>query len=239
MAGKGFDYYRNKYTHEQLWEMLVNQGDAWSVEQAGSVWTTATGGLESARDQLDASMLETVDYWQGPASEEFQRRMRIVYEYSQTAEEDMMQAAEQTIPGIAQFLTDAQGKAQEQDLSPASELEYEDWLEEVKNVKPADPDYLEKQEQYRNEYEQYKTDRHDAIAKIVADLGDKYAKVKNDSFPSPPPPPPSDMPGNTTFQPPTGGVFGQDGLSDPGGLTTPPGSENGAVDLNGDGISDF
>src|SRR5690606_20971064 len=93
--------------------------------------------------------------------------------------------------------------------------------------------------QYRNEYEQYKTDRHDAIAKIVADLGDQYAKVKEKEFSEPPPPPPSDMPGNTTFQPPTGGVFGQDGLSDPGGLTTPSGSENGAVDLNGDGISDF
>ena len=31
MAGKGFDYYRNKYTHEQLWQMLVDQRDAWSV----------------------------------------------------------------------------------------------------------------------------------------------------------------------------------------------------------------
>ena len=235
MAGKGFDYYRNTYTHEQLWEMLVTQADPWSVEQAGSVWTTAKGSLEAARDQLDTSMLETVDYWQGPASEEFQRRMRIVYEYSQTAEEDMMQAAETTIPGIAQDLTTAQNNAQEQNLSPHSELEYEDWLEDVKNVKPEDPDYLTKQEQYKTEYEQYRTDRHDALAKIVADLGDKYATVNAEKFTEPPPPPPSDMPGNATYQPPTGGVFGQDGLADPTG-TPPPGG--GTTDLNSDGVPD-
>ncbi|GAB3645221.1 WXG100 family type VII secretion target [Glycomyces tarimensis] len=236
MAGKGFDYYRNSYTHEQLWEMLVTQGDAWSVEQAGSVWTTAKGGLESARDQLDASMLETVDYWQGPASEEFQRRMRLVYEYSQTAEEDMMQAAEQTIPGIAQDLVDAQSKAQNQDLSPASELEYEDWLEEVKQVKPEDPDYLEKQEQYRTEYEQYKTDRHDAIAKIVADLGDRYSEHKS-ILEDPPAPPPSDMPGNSTYQPPTGGVFGNDGMNSASSMSGAPGigSESGPGSGIGDG----
>ncbi|WP_026932165.1 WXG100 family type VII secretion target [Glycomyces tenuis] len=238
-AGKGFDYYRNTYTHEELWEMLITQGDPWSVEQGGSMWTTAKGGLETARDQLDSSMLATVDYWQGPASEEFQRRMRLVYEYSQTAEEDMMQMAESWIPDVSQALSDAQTSAQNQDLSPASELEYEDWLEDVKNVKPEDPDYLTKQEQYRNEYEQYRSDRHDAMARIVADLGDRY---KSESIygpvEGPPPPPPSDMPGNTTYQPPTGGVFGQDGLSNPDGLDGAPGSDGGLADRNGDGIPD-
>src|SRR5690606_1893506 len=115
---------------------------------------------------------------------------------------------------------------------------FEDWLEEVKNVKPDDPDYLTKQEQYRNEYESYRSDRHDALARIVADLGDYY---KSDPIYGPvelpPPPPPSDMPGNETYQPPTGGVFGQDGLAEPGSLDAPPGSDQGA-DLNGDGIPD-
>lgn len=237
MAGKGFDYYRSSYTHEQLWEMLVTQGDSWSVEQAGSVWTTASSGLASAREQLDASMLETIDYWQGPASEEFQRRMRLVYEYSQTAEEEMTEAAEVTIPDIAGFLTDAQGKAREQDLSPARELDYDDWLEEVKRVTPEDPDYLEKQEQYRSEYEQYKSERHDAIAQIVADLGGKYA-VAAERF-TPPLPPPVDLPGNSTYQPPTGGVFGNDGLNPGGAPLGPPGSDLSAgTDLNGDGVPD-
>ncbi|WP_051393515.1 WXG100 family type VII secretion target [Glycomyces arizonensis] len=237
--GKGFDYYRNNYTHTQLWEMLITQGDPWSVEQAGSVWSTAKGGLESARDQLDASMLETVDYWQGPASEEFQRRMRLVYEYSKTTEEEMMDAAENTVPQMAQDLRDAQGKAQDQDLSPASELEYEDWLEEIKNVKPTDPDYLEKQEQYRNEYEQYKSDRHDSMAHIVADLGDLYATHTN-RIDKPPAAPPSDMPGNSTYQPPTGGVFGNDGLNQAGANPMAPGSDPNSTttDLNGDGIPD-
>jgi hypothetical protein len=236
MAGKGFDYYRNTYTHEQLWKMLVTEADPWSVEQAGSVWTTAKGGLEAAREQLDTSMLATVDYWQGPASEEFQRRMRLVYEYSQTAEEDMMQAAEVTIPGISEALSNAQQQALSADLSPESELDYEDWLEEVKNVAPGDSDYLTKQEQYRTEFEQYKAERHDALARIVADLGDRYSEYKS-RIDKVPPPPPSDMPGNETYQPPTGGVFGRDGLAEPGSLDAPPGSDQGA-DLNGDGIPD-
>jgi hypothetical protein len=74
MAGKGFDYYRNTYTHQELWRMLF-QGDDWSVRQAGSLWRTAKGGLERSRDEMTSNVVGLRSQWTGDAAEEFERRL--------------------------------------------------------------------------------------------------------------------------------------------------------------------
>lgn len=228
-SGKGFDFYRNNYTHEELWEML-SMGDSWSVEQASGVWRTARQDINTARDNLDTAMQELVGYWEGDASEEYQRRMEILRDYGDEASASMERAETRSIPDLAGFLSAAQGRAREQDLYPASTLtDYAEWLEATK---PEDLHYGQTKEetqrpQLQQEHQTYLDERHDNMARIVADLGDNYQDVAEE-WREPPPPPPSDMPGNETYNPPTGGVFGSDGLNPGGAGGLGPGGATGA-----------
>ena len=237
-SGKGFDFYRNNYTHEELWEML-SMGDSWSVEQASGVWRTARQDISTAKDNLDIAMSELAGYWEGPASEEYQRRMEILRDYGEEASTSMQRAETHSIPKLSQALSSAQDEARELDLYPSSTLtEYADWLEATKpeNLHYGQDKEVEQRSQLQQEHQRYLDDRHDKMARVVANLGDRYQEIGED-WHEPPPPPPSDMPGNETFNPPTGGVFGNDGLNPAGGHNSSltPGSESGEV-AGDDGI---
>ncbi|WP_199039510.1 WXG100 family type VII secretion target [Glycomyces salinus] len=228
-SGKGFDFYRNNYTHEELWEML-SMGDSWSVEQASGVWRTARQDINTARDNLDTAMQELVGYWEGDASEEYQRRMRILRDYGDEASESMERAESDLLPRLSEFLGGAQSEARNQDLYPSSTLtEYADWLEATKpeNLHYGQDKEVEQRSQLQQEHQSYLDDRHDKMARVVANLGDNYQQVAEE-WKEPPPPPPSDMPGNTTYNPPTGGVFGNDGLNPGGAGGLGPGGATGA-----------
>jgi hypothetical protein len=232
-TGKGKDYYKSTYTHEQLWDML-NEGDDWSVERGGAVWVSAASGMSAARDEMVVHVQSLRTQWTGAAADEFERRMGIVEEYSTVAEDGMKQAGEHTIPRWAQALKDAQLNAQNSDLYPSSVESYDDWLES-NNIDKTSPEYQTKKTQYEQQYDDYVDGRHDAMAKIVADLGDFYAQERHKVEEEKPPPPPSDMPGNSTYQPPTGGVFANNGLTasnSADGIT----SNSPTTDTNGDGL---
>jgi hypothetical protein len=175
-TGKGKDYYKSTYTHEQLWDML-NEGDDWSVERGGAVWVSAASGMSAARDEMVVHVQSLRTQWTGAAADEFERRMGIVEEYSTVAEDGMKQAGEYTIPAWAQALQAAQLNAQNSDLYPSSVESYDDWLES-NNIDKTSPEYQTKKTQYEQQYEDYVDGRHDAMAKIVADLGDFYAQRK-------------------------------------------------------------
>jgi hypothetical protein len=77
-------------------------------------------------------MQEVAGYWEGPASEEYQRRMFILRDFGDESAESMRQAEEQDIPALVGFLSDAQQQARDQDLYPTSTIKsYEQWLEET------------------------------------------------------------------------------------------------------------
>ncbi|RRR99085.1 WXG100 family type VII secretion target [Glycomyces terrestris] len=223
--GKGKDYYKSTYTHEQLWEFL-QQGDDWAVEQAGSIWTSAASGMKAAREEMAVHVTTLRTQWTGAAADEFQGRMSIVEQYSIESEEGMKHAGEQLMPNLAGFLKTAQDNAQNADLYPTSTETYDEWLES-NNIDKTKPEYETKKTQYEQQYEQYVDQRHEAMAQIVADLGDQYAMVREKDFSEPPPPPPSDMPGNTTYQAPTGGVFADNGLNNAGDVPNAPGHTSG------------
>ncbi|MEU6249166.1 hypothetical protein [Glycomyces sp. NPDC047010] len=232
--GKGKDYYKSTYTHEQLWDML-QVGDDWRVEQAGSIWTTAASGMKAAREEMAVHVTTLRTQWTGAASDEFQGRMSIVERYSIESEDGMKQIGDVTMPNLAGFLKSAQTDAQGADLYPSSTETYDEWLES-QDIDKTKPEYETKKVQYQQQYEQYLDQRHEAIAQIVADLGDQYAIVKAEHFEEPPSPPPSDMPGNTTYQAPTGGVFADDSLSGSNDVGNSPADISSGDTSGADGI---
>ncbi|SDE42410.1 WXG100 family type VII secretion target [Glycomyces harbinensis] len=219
--GKGKDFYKSTYTHEQLWDML-SVADDWAVEQAGTVWTSAASGMKAAREEMSTHVVSLRTQWTGSAAEEFENRMGVVERYSIESEQGMKEVGEDTMPELASYLKTAQSSAQDGDLYPSSTETYDEWLES-KDIDKTKPEYEAKKTQYQQQYQDYLDLRHDTIAQIVADLGDQYAIAKEKVFAEPPPPPPSDMPGNTTYTKPTGGVFAENSLSSGSGAPNAPG----------------
>ncbi|MFG3341974.1 WXG100 family type VII secretion target [Glycomyces sp. NPDC048151] len=231
--GKGVDYYKSTYTHQQLWDML-HEGDDYAVERAGSVWVTAASGMKAAREELTTHVESLRLQWTGPASDEFDGRMNLVKQYSVQAENGMQTAGEQKIPALAEALKSAQDASTS--LNPAFIEEYEDWVESTKHVDPASAEAQSKKTQWEQEYQTDLNKNHEEMAQIVANLGDIYAAQKDEFETELPPPPPSDMPGNNTYTKPTGGVFSETALSGSDSLGSMPADQ--AADLDGDGFAD-
>jgi hypothetical protein len=232
-TGKGVDYYKSTYTHQQLWDML-HEGDDYEVERAGSIWTSAASGMKAAREELDTHVSSLRLQWTGPASDEFDGRMNLVKQYSVQAENGMQSAGETKIPALAEALKNAQESSTA--LNPAYIEEYEDWVESKKQVDPASAEAQSKKTQWQQEYEADLNKNHEAMAQIVADLGDVYAAANAETFNELPPPPPSDMPGNTTYTKPTGGVFSETALNSSDSTGSVPSEQS--ADLDGDGFAD-
>ncbi len=232
--GKGKDFYKSTYTHEELWNML-NEGDDWVVEQGGSVWVSAASGMKAAREEMVVHVQSLRTQWTGSAADEFEYRMSVVEDYSIASEDGMKEIGDLRIPQLAEALRTAQTDAQGADLYPSSTEPYDDWLES-NNIDKTKPEYEAKKTQYERQYEEYVDARHDRMAQIVADLGDQYAIAKERDFSEPPPPPPSDMPGNNTYQKPTGGVFANDALSNSNDVGNAPTDVSNSDTAGADGI---
>ncbi|WP_030144742.1 WXG100 family type VII secretion target [Glycomyces sp. NRRL B-16210] len=241
--GKGKAFYKNKYTHQELWTLL-GQGDDFAVERAGSIWTSAASGMKAAREELDTHVTGLRTQWTGPASDEFDNRMAAVKRYSVESENGMKQVGETVVPSLAAALKTAQDNAV--DLNPTYlEDDFETWVLSKKNVEPGDPRLETNRAQWEQQWRDELDLKHDQLAEIVANLGDVYAQALHETFSEPPPPPPSDMPGNATYQPPTGGVFAEGGLNPPGSIEGSPATAGGSasgggasLDTNGDGVID-
>ncbi|MFC3491783.1 WXG100 family type VII secretion target [Glycomyces rhizosphaerae] len=239
--GKGVSYYQSTYTHQQLWDML-QEGDDYAVERAGSIWVSAASGMKAAREEMDTHVSSLRTQWTGPASDEFEGRMNLVKQYSVESEEGMQSAGESEIPRLAGLLLTAQNQAKSLDYLPGKSLDptlidtYEDWVESTKNVDPASAEAQSKKTQWQQEYQTDLNERHQAMAEIVAALGDEYARATEETFGEPPPPPPSDMPGNNTYTKPTGGVFSETALNPSNSTGTVPSDQSS--DLDGDGFAD-
>jgi hypothetical protein len=231
--GKGVDYYKSTYTHQQLWDML-HEGDDYSVERAGSIWVSAASGMKAAREELTTHVESLRLQWTGPASDEFHGRMDLVKQYSVQSENGMQTAGEVKIPYLAQKLKAAQESSAS--LNPAYIDEYEDWVESTKQVDPSSAEAQSKKTQWQQEYQNDLNQKHQEMAQIVADLGDEYAQAKEEDFGELPPPPPSDMPGNTTYTKPTGGVFSETALDSSNSTGSVPSEQS--ADLDGDGFAD-
>ncbi|MEV3939291.1 hypothetical protein AB0K52_25335 [Glycomyces sp. NPDC049804] len=237
--GKGVDYYKSTYTHQQLWDML-HEGDDYTVEQAGYIWVSAASGMKAAREELTTHVSSLRLQWSGPASDEFHGRMELVKQYSVESEEGMKTAGDTKIPRLAEHLKSAQERANAYpefgSLNPMYIDEYEDWVESKKKVDPASAEAQSKKTQWQQEYQTDLNNRHEAMAQIVADLGDEYARAKEETFGELPPPPPSDMPGNNTYTKPTGGIFSETALNSSNSTGSVPADQS--ADLDGDGFAD-
>ncbi|WP_026924439.1 hypothetical protein [Glycomyces arizonensis] len=224
----GFEYYRDNYTTEQLWDMLITQGDPMSVELSSTVWATARGKLLNAREALNANVSDLATYWQGPASEEFQNRMVLVVQYSEATEFLMTQAETNYLPNIAGYLASAQARARGEnalgeDLDPANDItDLEEWMEQVKGLSRPEIAALTSSgwNTNANEHTVWREARHDELAQTVADLGAQYAEYTNAVFAEPHQTAPDGMPGSATFERPTGGVFADNPIEAPADATT-------------------
>lgn len=225
---RGFAFYRDNYTDQQLWDMLVTAGKPVSIGLATSVWATARGKLELTRDSLNTNVADLADYWQGDASSEFQNRMILIGEYSVEVEDRMRRAEERYLPMIAEQLASAQSRAKGENslgenLDPTADITDPDqWMHEVKGLSHDEIAALEPQQRttYENEHASWRQARHDELAQTVADLGVQYADMANEHFSEPPKPPPDGMPGNATYQQPTTGVFADSGPNSGGSTGT-------------------
>ncbi|GAA2143017.1 hypothetical protein [Glycomyces algeriensis] len=231
--GKGVDYYKSTYTHQQLWDML-HEGDDYTVEQAGYIWVSAASGMKAAREEMSTHVESLRLQWTGPASDEFHGRMNLVKQYSVESEEGMKLAGETKIPNLASALKTAQVNSAS--LDPAFIDEYEDWVESKKQVDPASAEAQSKKTLWQQEYQNDLNAKHTEMAQIVADLGDVYAAAAAEDFGELPPPPPSDMPGSNTYTKPTGGVFSETALNPSNSLGSAPADQS--ADLDGDGFAD-
>lgn len=210
----GFAHYRDNYSDTELWNM-IHAGDPWSVEQSAGVWHAARQGLESSREALKSDLRALAEYWRGPASEEFQRRMMLVHDYAAGAEGDMRNVAETYVPRMAALLQEAQDRvrgrnALGENLSPNLDIaNADDWMHEVKGLAHDAIAALDPQTRTGlvAEHAAWRRSRHDELAAAAADLGVGYADIANERFADPPAPPPEDMPGNATYEPPVRGVF--------------------------------
>jgi uncharacterized protein YukE len=211
----GFAHYRDSYTDEQLWDMLVTQGNPTSINLSTSIWSTARGSTASAREALNTHLAELAEYWKGPASDEFQSRMALVIQYAVAAEQRMSLAENTYLPDLAGKLAAAQSQAKGdnalgENLDPATDItDPEVWMEEVKGLSREQIAALDPQTRttYNNQHAAWRQSRHDELARTVADLGTQYADYTNGVFAEPPEPAPEGMPGNDTYQQPTTGVF--------------------------------
>ncbi|MEV3935583.1 hypothetical protein AB0K52_06355 [Glycomyces sp. NPDC049804] len=211
----GFAHYRDSYSHEQLWDMLVSQGNPQSVNLSTTIWSTARGSTAGAREALNTHLAELGEYWKGPASDEFQRRMMLVGQYSEAAEARMALAATDYLPDLAGKLSAAQARAKGENalgesLDPATDItDAEVWMEEVKGLTRDDIAALDPQTRttYNNQHAAWRQARKDELARTVADLGAEYNRYTTTVFAEPAEPAPEGMPGNDTYQEPTTGVF--------------------------------
>jgi uncharacterized protein YukE len=211
----GFAHYRDSYTDEQLWDMLVSQGNPTSINLSTSIWSTARGSTAGAREALNSHLAELAEYWKGPASDEFQSRMLLVIQYGEASEQRMSLAETVYLPTMAGQLAAAQSRAKGENalgenLDPATDItDPEVWMEEVKGLSHDEIAALDPQTRttYNNQHAAWRQSRHDELAQTVADLGKQYAHHTNTVFAEPPEPAPDGMPGNDTYQQPTTGVF--------------------------------
>jgi uncharacterized protein YukE len=228
----GFAHYRDSYTDEQLWDMLVSQGNPTSVNLSTSIWSTARGSTAGAREALNTHLAELAEYWKGPASDEFQNRMLLVGQYSEAAEARMRIAEETYLPDLAGYLAAAQSRAKGENalgesLDPATDItDAEVWMEEVKGLSREQIAALDPQTRttYNNQHAAWRQARHDELAQTVADLGTQYSGYTNGVFAEPAEPAPDGMPGNDTYQQPTTGVFAPTTVTSDNTGTTPSGS---------------
>jgi hypothetical protein len=58
----GFEHYRDNYTTDELWDMLITQGDPMSVQLSSTLWATARGKLAGAREALNANVSDLAAY---------------------------------------------------------------------------------------------------------------------------------------------------------------------------------
>ena len=225
----GFAHYRDNYTDAELWDMLINAGNPLSVQLSTTVWATARGKLANARESLNTDMTELAEHWQGEASTEFQNRMLLVYQYSLAAEERMSLAETKYLPEIAEHLATAQSRAKGENplgenLDPAADIsDPDEWMHEVKGLPYDEIAALDPQTRttYQNEHADWRQARHDELAHTVADLGKQYSDMTDEYFAEPAAPPDPEMPGTSSYQQPSTGVFADNGTS--------PGSSTGAV----------
>src|SRR5690606_33259966 len=120
---------------------------------------------------------ELAGYWEGDASEEYQRRMEILRNFGDESAETMRVAEVEILPRLAGHLSDAQTQAREQDLYPSSTLtDYQDWLEATKpeNLHYGQDKEVQQRPQLQQEHQTYINDRHDSMARVIAELGDRY-----------------------------------------------------------------
>jgi hypothetical protein len=240
----GFAHYRDSYTDDELWDMLVSQGNPQSVNLSTSIWSTARGSTAGARESLNAHLTELAEYWKGPASDEFQRRMLLVGQYSEAAEQRMALAETEYLPGLAEKLSAAQSRAKGENalgesLDPSTDItDAEVWMEEVKGLSREQIAALDPQTRttYNNQHASWRQARHDELAQTVADLGAEYNRYTTTVFAEPAEPAPDGMPGNDTYQQPTTGVFAPTTVNSdapatvPGGSTSPQPSEPPLID---------
>ncbi|MFC4337448.1 WXG100 family type VII secretion target [Salininema proteolyticum] len=181
-SGYGFDHYRENYSHEELWDQLMSANSE-AIAHTGLMWRRAGEGIEGFANELNQNMATLREFWTGTASDSFAEAMLEFYDYLGRKARYFKGVETDKFDRIQSAITEAHSKAKEQgdygefSLNPAYNLGFHDFCTGVYG------DDYQKKKQFKEskalgEWEAYKSDRHDRVAQIVADLGSVYAEYK-------------------------------------------------------------
>ncbi|MFC4335106.1 WXG100 family type VII secretion target [Salininema proteolyticum] len=196
MTGKGKDFYKDQYTHDQLWESLM-KGDPDEVSFAPALWQRLGDGMDMAKDELNGLVAELTKGWEGEAADAFTEEMQRIISYCTERSAEIAQIEPKIIEPLATSLTRAQKEANktgdlgEFSLDPQYNLTFEEFVERRSmelGIEDDEDAQRTRRPRFEKEYGEYEEDRHDRMATVVGDLGDDYSEVEDDSDTSGRPP---------------------------------------------------
>ncbi|WP_025273275.1 WXG100 family type VII secretion target [Haloglycomyces albus] len=204
--GRGFDYYRYNFTHEQLWEQF-STSDPDSLAHAENFYTHKGDGVEALGNESKQQTDTLMHFWTGPAAERFAAKLFELKEYLDTHGSEFKSIGRSYLSEPQRALEDAWSRVKqvgeygEFGLNPAYNLTFDEWCEHHHGENFLSKDGF-KQSKEKARYEAYKSERFDQFAEIVSDLADVYA-VYRDGFDKmdPPPPPPGLDPDDVSLTP--------------------------------------
>jgi uncharacterized protein YukE len=202
-AGRGADHYYSAYGQEELWQMLIGDGDSWSVEQVGEFWQHARQELEVAVATIDAGVAEVVEHWWGLASSEYQAWIGRLQGHAAALREGMAALEQSMLPSAAAALDVASARVREAALDPAYWAELNEWIEDHRSALKGLGE-----RRLRQAHRAFRDEQHRMLAEMVADLGDRYQEIIADGVALMPNLRFEDLPGADVYQQPNDSVLG-------------------------------
>ncbi|MFG3339532.1 hypothetical protein [Glycomyces sp. NPDC048151] len=188
------DYYYTEYDQEQLWHMLMRDGDPWSVRQSGQFWKHARESVELVAAAFARQLDELADYWQGRAADRYQAWAAAILDAFDAAREGMSYSEKHLLAEAAAALEAAQDDALAAGLDPSHWADLDRWVEDHWTPLGGLTEL-----QLRAAHAAFRDEQRHRLAEVVSALGERYRALQadiDDAMPDVP-----DLPGADTYEP--------------------------------------